>query len=252
MRRGVSLNALLLALCVAGCATNPTSNVDTFAQRSANNSFELFDRSLNSSALVLPVVHDQQTNGASCGAHALASVINYWRGPGSVSGNAIYTATPPANMSNGYSIAELLTLARTNGLLANGVRLNQADITRELENGRPVLVPVRIPSVWVQNRTLAPGVTAAPVVGIAATAFMQRIGRVSEFANVAMVNHYVLVVGYEDDRFVVVEPVMGFRTISFDRLERYRRPFSDAAIVFSGSPRAAAAAGAPVEGFVAG
>ena len=227
--------------------------MDAFAERSASNSFELFERSLNSSALVLPVVHDQQTDGASCGAHALASVINYWRGPGSVTGNAIYSATPPSDRHNGYSMNELLALARQNGLIANGVRLRQRDVVHELESGRPVLVPVRIPSVWVQNRTLAPGVTATPGVDLAATAFMQRVGRLSEVTNLAMVNHYVLVVGYEDDRFVVVEPVMGFRTISFHRLERYRRRFGDAAIVFSGQPRsadAAGAAGAPAESFV--
>src|SRR5262245_24557077 len=197
--RNASLNALLLALCVAGCATRPTSSVDAFAERSASNSFELFERSLNSSALVLPVVHDRQTDGASCGAHALASVINYWRGPGAVTGDAIYSATPPSDRHNGYSMNELLALARQNGLIANGVRLRQRDIVHELESGRPVLVPVRIPSVWVQNRTLAPGVTATPGVDLAATAFMQRVGRLSEVTNLAMVNHYVLVVGYEDD-----------------------------------------------------
>ena len=42
------------------------------------------------------------------------------------------------------------------------------------------------------------------------------------------------------DTFVAVEPVMGFRTIAFDRLDRYREPFGNAALVFSGSrPRPA-------------
>ncbi len=250
MTQHAFLKALLLAGALAGCATQPTPDVNTFAESTADNSFELFDRSLNSQALVLPVVHDQQTDGASCGAHALASVINYWQGPNTVTGNAMYAATPPADMRFGYSIAELLTLARTNRLLANGVRLDDAAIIRELEAGRPVLVPVRIPSVWVQSRTLVPGATRAPIVGLAATAFMQRVGRLSEFTNVAMVNHYVLVVGYEHETFVVVEPVMGFRTISFDRLERYRRPFGDAAIVFSGQQRRADVA--PAEGYVRG
>jgi hypothetical protein len=49
-----------------------------------------------------------------------------------------------------------------------------------------------------------------------------------------------LVVGYDDERFVVIEPVMGYRTISFDRLERYREPFQNAAMVFSAQRNSAA------------
>jgi hypothetical protein len=39
--------------------------------------------------------------------------------------------------------------------------------------------------------------------------------------------------GYDGDTFIVMEPVMGLRTISADRLARYRQPFGDAAIVLS-------------------
>jgi Papain-like cysteine protease AvrRpt2 len=235
MRRSSLIQTLLLALIVAGCATRPTSDLNAFAQRSASNSFEPFEAPISSpSALVLPVVHDRQTTGASCGAHALASVVNYWRGAGTVTGDAIYTASPPANAEDGYSIAELVALAQQQGLLASGVRLNLPDLIRELEAGRPVLVPVRIPSIYVQNRTL-PG-SEAPVIGVAADVVVQRIGSVSEMTNLALVNHYLLLVGYDRDRAIVVEPVMGYRTISFERLARYRRDFDDAAIVFSASP----------------
>jgi hypothetical protein len=74
-----------------------------------------------------------------------------------------------------------------------------------------------------------------------------RVAQLSELANLAMVNHYVLIVGYEPgDKFVAVEPVMGFRTITFERLARYRRPFDDAAMVFSATrPPAANTAAAP-------
>jgi len=48
-----------------------------------------------------------------------------------------------------------------------------------------------------------------------------------------MVDHYLLVVGFNTDAFVVVEPVMGYRTLSAARLARYRRAFRDAAIVLS-------------------
>lgn len=249
------LGLLLLALCVAGCANTPTPNVDAFAQRSANNSFEVFDRSFRSpSALVLPVVHDRQTSPLACGASALASVINYWEGPGTVSSGQIWSQTPPGNPTRGYTLAELMAHAREHGLLASGVRLSSADIVRELENGRPVLTPVRIPSIYVQSRSV-PG-TNTPIVGLAAGVLESRIGYVSEITHLAMIDHYLLVVGHDGADFVVVEPVMGFRIISFQRLDRYRRAFNNSAIVFSGqpsrAPSAEGAAAAPAESFAPG
>lgn len=242
MSRGASLSAILLSLCAAGCALSPTPDVSTFAERSDSNSFEVFDRAVNSSALVLPIVHDRQTSGPSCGAHALASVVNYWRGPGTLTGAALYRDQPPANEA-GYSMAELITLAQQQRVLASAVRLSEAEIIRELENGRPVLVPVRLPSIYVQQRSLPGG--DVPVVGVARNALIYRAGRVSEFTNLAVVDHYLLIAGYQDQTFVVVEPVMGYRTISFSKLARYRRAFGNAAMVFSGSPGRAPAPAAP-------
>lgn len=233
--RFVRLNLLLLALCAGGCALTPVSNVAQFAQGTGRNSFEVVDRSLQShDALVLPVVHDRQTSGPSCGAHALASVVNYWRGPGTLTGEAIYRRTPPRSPS-GYSMAELMAIARENGLMTSAVRLSQPELTQELEHGRPVLVPVRLPSIYVQQRQLPGG--DVPVVGLLRNSLIYRAGRVSELADLALVDHYLLVVGHGDGLFVVVEPVMGYRTISASKLERYRAHFNDAALVFSGQAR---------------
>ena len=239
MRPGrFGLAALMLSLCAAGCAINPSADVAQFATQSGENSFEVFNRRVTSpEALVLPVVHDRQYAGPACGAHALASVVNYWRGPGALDGAALFAQTPPASPA-GYSMAELLALARANGLTASAVRLDQAHVVRELESGRPVLVPVRLPSIYVQKRVMPGG--EAPVLGLVRNSIIYRASRVSEWTDLAMVDHYLLVVGYDQDRFIVLEPVMGYRTIAFSRLARYREHFADAAIVFSGPPRGAA------------
>lgn len=223
--------SLLLALCLTGCATRPTTDVNAFARRSADNSFEVFDRAVDPSALVLAVVHDRQTSAASCGAHALASIINYWRGAGTVAGDGLFETSPPADSVSGYSLAELLAIAHGRGLQANAVRLSQADIITELESGRPVLIPILAPAVYVEPRTL-PGENV-PVIGLARNFVVGRAAQISESSGMAMVGHYLVVAGHDQGRFVVVEPVRGFRTISFERLARYRRPFNDAALVFS-------------------
>jgi predicted double-glycine peptidase len=228
---------VLSTLLVAGCATNPNGDVNAFARNSARNSFELFNRSLDPSpqALVLPVVHDRQTEGPSCGAHVLASVVNYWRRGNALDGSVLYRARPPASPA-GYSMAELVTLARSNGLTASAVRLSQAEVIRELERGRPVLIPVRLPSIYVQQRILPGG--EIPIIDLVRNSLIYRAGRVQEWTRLAMVDHYLLVIGYQGDTLVVLEPVMGYRTINADKLARYRGAFEDAAIVFSAAPRA--------------
>ena len=228
------LAMLVLAVSTAGCAVRPYSDASAFAERTGANSFEVFDRDLDApDTLVLPVVHDRQTSGPSCGAHALASVINYWRDAPAVSGTEIYAGTPPARPA-GYSLAELTALAHENGLLASPVRMPSEGLVQELERGRPVLIPVRIPSVYIQQRTL-PG-SAIPLVGTLRNSVIDRAAWLSEQGETGLIDHYLLVVGYEGDTFVVVEPVRGYRTISRERLSRYRTAFGEAAIVFSASP----------------
>ncbi len=224
-----------LAAGVSACATTPASTIDAFAARTAVNSFELRGRSVDPpAALVLPLIHDRQIEGSACGAHALASITNYWQGEQTASGAAIYAASPPADLKTGYSMAEILALAENQGLMASAVRLPEAAILRELEAGRPVLVPVSLPSVFVQGWQL-PGANI-PVLGIPAAVITSRSAHVSELTGQGMVNHYILMAGYEGDTFITLEPVMGLRTISASRLARYREPFGNAAIVFSATP----------------
>ncbi|MGE3143707.1 MAG: hypothetical protein AB7L65_10335 [Hyphomonadaceae bacterium] len=227
---------------MSGCAIAPHPDVDAFARATDANSFDARGAFVSQEALVLPVVQDRQTEGPSCGAHALASVVNYWRGPGVLSGLALYRASPPASPA-GYSLAELQTLAGRYGLLASAVRLPEAGLIEELERGRPVLTPVRLPSIYVQQRTFPGG--DLPVLGWVRRTFIGHAGRLQERTNAAMIDHYLLVVGYQGDVFVVVEPVMGYRTIRFSTLQRYRAPFENAALVLSAPapPRALEAVG---------
>jgi len=223
---------MALAFALSACAIHPATDAASFAAQTGNNSFELFGAEVDPpQTLLLPVTHDRQQDGAACGAHALASIINYWHGAGAQSGARIFAATPPVDTRNGYSMAELQRLAEANSLLASAVRLPAEGLISELEAGRPVLVPLQLPSVYVQTWQL-PG-TNVPLLGFPADFITSRTAWLSEKTGSAMLNHYLVVTGYEGDRFVVMEPVAGLRTISAERLERYRAPFGNAAIVFS-------------------
>lgn len=220
------------ALTLSACATHPNADPAQFAGRTASNSFEMFGRSVDPpQTLLLPVTHDQQIDGAACGAHALASVVNYWQGAGTVSGNEIFLAHPPTDTKAGYSLAEIGQLSTAYGLTQSAVRLPEEGLRAELEAGRPVLVPVQVPSIFVQTWQL-PGANV-PVFGLPASFIASRAAWLSETTGSNLLNHYVLVAGYEGDTFVVMEPIMGLRTISAERLARYREAFGNAAMVFS-------------------
>ncbi|MBY9068514.1 C39 family peptidase [Hyphomonas sp. WL0036] len=220
------------ALTLGACATHPSTDPASFASRTSKNSFEMFGRQVDPpETLLLPVTHDRQINGAACGAHALASLVNYWEGAGTVAGTSIFAAHPPADPKAGYSMAEIQKLSAEYGLMSSAVRLPAEAIRAELEAGRPVLVPVKVPSIFVQTWQL-PGANV-PILGLPASFITSRAAWLSEETGSNLLNHYVLVAGYEGDKFVVMEPVMGLRTISADRLARYREAFGNAALVFS-------------------
>jgi len=228
--------AAALSLTLGACATDPSSGPADFAGRTGHNSFELFRPGVTvPDTLLLPVKHDQQVDSIACGAHALASIINYWLGEGHVSGAGLLAAHPPSDLQAGYSMAELLRLAGEYGLLASAVRLPEAGIIAELEAGRPVLVPVSVPSIFVQTWQL-PGANV-PLLGLPAAVTRSRTAWLAEQIGQGMVDHYVVAAGYEGDSFVVMEPVWGLRTIRAARLARYREAFGNAAIVFSAPPQ---------------
>lgn len=226
--------ALILAALVtsSACATQPVSDPASFATQTSANSFELFGGDVSPpDTLLLPVQHDQQVDGAACGAHALASLVNYWYGPGTVAGTSIFANAPPSDPAAGYSMSELQALAGGLNLVSSAVRLPDAGLKVELEAGRPVLLPVQVPSIFVQTWQL-PGANV-PVLGFPGEFISSRAAWLSEKTGSNLLNHYVLVAGYDGDTFIVMEPVMGLRTISAERLGRYRAPFGNAAIVFS-------------------
>ncbi len=214
----------------------PIATLDEFAQRGADNSFEIIDRPVRAAeALVLNVPFDHQENRVACGAHVLASIIRYWRPGAAESGGSIWADAPPADTRSGYSLQELVNLAKAHGLDAFGVRLDAAGLVEELEKGRPVLIPVRVPSIYLQTHTLFD--PDPIVIGQIKNLLFDRVAAVSQWLGVEMLSHYMLVVGHAPDRFVLLDPIMGYRTISRSRLAGFRAEFGGAAIVFSLAPQ---------------
>lgn len=181
--------------------------------------------------IILDVEFDRQNDRVSCGAHVLSSVVSYWFQDSEISGQSIFQLHPPLDPKSGYSMAQIIALAREHNLHAFGVRLTEARIRDEVTSGRPVLVPLRAPYVYLQSVTLFDP-DLVPV-GNLKNRLLNRIGLIHEWTGTNLLDHYVLVVGFDKSKFVLLDPVMGYRTISAKRFRRYRKPFENAAIAFS-------------------
>jgi len=81
----------------------------------------------------------RQVAREDCGAAALAMVLNYWGSPITV--NSIIAVAPPTR-DRGIAAASLREIARHQGLQAFLIQGSQADLEREVQRRRPVLVGV--------------------------------------------------------------------------------------------------------------
>jgi len=118
------LSCVLTSSCYLGSARNITP-----AELTKQGGWEV----------VRGVPEVRQVAREDCGAAALAMVLNYWGS--SVTGDAIATLLRPAR-EHGIAAARLREFARHQGLQAFIIQGSQADLQREIERHRPILVGV--------------------------------------------------------------------------------------------------------------
>lgn len=232
----------LFGLTLAGCVTAPVS-VDraAFAAAPARNAIPPGPVTLRpSGTLLLDVRLDRQVAGNGCGAHAVAALIDYWdrvlptEGRGAApSGSDLYSRTPP-EAAAGYSLAELVRLLEAEGMSALVVTTTSTALKAELEAGRPVIVRVSLAASQVRPSTIFPERTPF-LAGLETRAFDLS----SRVAGEGRLDHYWLVVGFDSDRMVVLDPAMGLRAVRTGEFEAAVTAGGNLAVV-SGGPRQAA------------
>jgi len=120
--------ALLSCVLTSGCYLGSARNI-TSAELANQAGWEV----------VSGVPERRQVTQEDCGAAALAMVLNYWGSP--ITGGAIVAVARPAR-DRGIAAAILRELARHEGLQAFLIQGHQADLEREIQRHRPVLVGV--------------------------------------------------------------------------------------------------------------
>jgi ABC-type bacteriocin/lantibiotic exporter with double-glycine peptidase domain len=164
---------VVCALTVSACST--TVRTDRYVQQIDQGE-----------AIAVPYV--RQASRVDCGMAALASVMEYYKGPAYL--QRVWLERYPPASSRGYSLGELRDIARAHDFAGFVVPGNEALLREQLSRGRPMIVPLQLQgAVPLIDRTLD-----------------------------TRYDHYVVVVGMDDERgkVVTMDPARGPVQLDFD------------------------------------
>lgn len=182
MRAVVGLAALTLAACTHG--------EPSLAKFSAKYQ----------GAEILPVSFVEQEAAADCGAAVLTSVGRYWGAD--IADGAILAQAGPANPAFGYSIGELHEASERLGL-ASARLLETPDYMFALvDEGVPVIAPIAKP---YERRDIFDFMLSSLLSRMIVDAFVGETPRV---------NHYVVVLGADEQLVYVLDPKDGYRAMA--------------------------------------
>lgn len=181
--RGVAVAALA---ALVGACSHGEASFEKFAAR-------------HPGAEILPVEFVKQQQAADCGAAALTSVVRYWGAD--VAPGSIFAERAPANPAFGYSIGELRTASDKLGLASSRL-LEQSDYIMALvDDGLPVIAPIEKP---YERRDIFDFMLASMLSRWVVDAFV---------GGAPTVNHYVVLLGADDQLVYLLDPQDGYRTI---------------------------------------
>lgn len=139
-----------------------------------------------------PIETVSQTSSKTNGLAALASVMKYWEQEVDV---PTLEANFPAKSEAGYPLLQLRRIATKQGLIAFALTMKDRpleQVSEQLENGRPIIVPVQLPDGHSAAATNLPDATATATV-----------------AEPALPHRYVVIFGQSHDQFLLMDPAQG-------------------------------------------
>ena len=187
----LSFTSLLLAF--SGCCTMPASTEDpVFQSKYSQFAYCGFETT-------------KQSRNTSCGSACLVSVLKYW---GNIVSEEEIFHEFPVPSEEGYSVVDLKNIAKRNSLDAYALTMQRnplVQLEEQVLKGRPVICAVRFP--W--HLYFAYDV---PIYGQTYRTLAWIFG--------PRKNHYIVVFGIKDDKFMIMDPAYGFVTLSQKQFER--------------------------------
>lgn len=166
----------------------------------------------------------KQSNQRSCGAAALASVIQYWREDASVSEKELLSKYPPT-AEIGYPLSQLKEIAIKEQLLAFAVTMDREPLKQlatHVRKGRPVIVALELP----KGRYFTGGI---PLIETIDRRTVQGLTEVWK-------SHYVVVMGDSLEEFLIMDPQYGYVQVNKTQFESFWKKHGYAALITSAIP----------------
>jgi ABC-type bacteriocin/lantibiotic exporter with double-glycine peptidase domain len=188
---GVMLSARTTVVAICGLMLSACAH--------GEKSFEKF-AAAHEGAEILPVAFVAQEKAADCGAAALTSVGRFWGVD--VPTGAILTDQGPINPAFGYSVGELYDASAKLGLTSSRL-LEQPDYLLGLvDDGMPVIAPIAKP---YERRDIFDFMVVSMLSRLIVSAFVDEE---------PTVNHYVVVLGADEDHVYFLDPQDGYRAMA--------------------------------------
>ncbi|MGI9244107.1 MAG: cysteine peptidase family C39 domain-containing protein [Verrucomicrobiales bacterium] len=156
-----------------------------------------------------PLETVRQTSNKTCGLAALVAVMNYWEHDVDVE---TLEEKYPAKSEDGYPLLQLRRIATKEELIAFALTMKDRpleQVSEQLENGRPVIVPVVLPDGQYQSSS---GRSSAPQVNVETP---------PADSHSATKNHYVVIFGQSTDQFLLMDPAHGIIKVSKSEFTNY-------------------------------
>lgn len=159
----------------------------------------------------------RQFSERSCGAAALACVLQYWEKP--VTAKALAERYPMLG-SIGYPILQLRSMALEEGLLAFALTIDEQPLEKlneQINKGRPVIIAVECPYGRYFGKPV-------PVIESFDSRSVWNVGQ-------RWKAHYLVVCGVSDDEYLVMDPAYGIVRVAKPQLLEFWRRTRHAALV---------------------
>jgi len=143
----------------------------------------------------------KQQSPSTCGLACITAILNYWGI--AVSQDKLLMGFPPSS-PDGYYIDDLMKMAKSEGLEAFVLQLPVSKLRLQIQKGRPVICGIKksITDDLLYHFPLEGGL----------------LGEIIRWLS-PETNHFVVAVGFKDDRLLIMDPSIGLISLSEKKFE---------------------------------
>lgn len=197
-----------LILSIWGCGGSLSSQIDCLDEVACIHPLDIPQLKSNTEAIISRVNFVEQIDQTGCGAAVLSSVMAYW----GISKSYDYIISKyPQRSELGYTLGELKQIASQQGLLSFSLIMNETNLIKQLEKGRPIIVPVK---VFLSK-------------------FYEYLPNFTPFLGALKFSHYLVIFGFDNAGYWIMNPASGYSYLERDEFLKMWKEHKNAGLLIS-------------------